>query len=341
MDAIKRFDNAFFRQLLFIVALIIIGIIIFNQLGYLLSGALGAITLYVVFRPLYKLLSKKGWKSGITATLITLLVVISMVGIGAFIYWMVISEIPAIDTDGLVPHFTEWINNINQWIGKEIIPPDFLAQSRDFFINLASSVLNTTYSVIINLFMMIVLVYSMFAYAGKMEKAIEKYFPFKGTSRDQIKHEIKNMIFGNAVGIPLIMVVQALVSSVGYWIFGLPDVGFWAFMTGIVGLIPVVGTAGVWLPLGIYQLATGNIWQGISLIIYGALIISNADNVARLILMKKMANVNPLITIFGVILGIPLFGFWGIIFGPLLISGFLLLLKIYFEEYGENNEKTH
>ena len=62
--------------------------------------------------------------------------------------------------------------------------------------------------------------------------------------------------------------------------------------------------------------------------------ISNVDNLIRIIFMKSVANTHPLVVVFGVILGVPLFGFWGIIFGPLLISGFLLLIKIYYVEYG-------
>ena len=59
--------------------------------------------------------------------------------------------------------------------------------------------------------------------------------------------------------------------------------------------------------------------------------------VFRFILQKKMANVHPLITILGVILGLQNFGLPGIIFGPLLISYFILLLKIYSEEFKKEN----
>ena len=72
---------------------------------------------------------------------------------------------------------------------------------------------------------------------------------------------------------------------------------------------------------------------GWGMITLGVLVIANVDNLCRMILMNRVADTHPLIVIFGVILGIPLFGFWGIIFGPLLISGFLLLMKIYYKEY--------
>ena len=78
--------------------------------------------------------------------------------------------------------------------------------------------------------------------------------------------------------------------------------------------------------------------------IYAALIITHVDNLIRFVIQKKMADIHPLITIFGVIIGLPLFGFMGVIFGPLLLSIFLLCADIFKREYLENNNsfsKTH
>lgn len=208
-----------------------------------------------------------------------------------------------------------------------------MAQSKQFLIGIATGLLNTTYTFVANLFMMIVFLYFMFANGRAMEQVVLKYSPFQGASLDVLKKEVKNMVYSNAVGIPVIMLLQGLIAAAGYWILGLRDVGFWAFMTAFFGLVPVIGSSIIWIPIGIYLITGGQTWQGVALIAYGMVIISNIDNVCRLIIMKKMANTHPLITILGVMLGIPLFGFWGIIFGPLLISGFLLLLKIYYDEY--------
>jgi predicted PurR-regulated permease PerM len=62
-------------------------------------------------------------------------------------------------------------------------------------------------------------------------------------------------------------------------------------------------------------------------------VITNVDNVFRFVVQKKLGDTHPLITFFGVIVGLDLFGFIGIIFGPLLISYFLILLEIYKKEY--------
>lgn len=66
---------------------------------------------------------------------------------------------------------------------------------------------------------------------------------------------------------------------------------------------------------------------------FALIVITNVDNLARFILQKKIADIHPLITIFGVVIGLSLFGFMGVIFGPLLISIFLLCLNIFKKEY--------
>jgi predicted PurR-regulated permease PerM len=98
-------------------------------------------------------------------------------------------------------------------------------------------------------------------------------------------------------------------------------------------MLPVIGAAAVYVPMGIYLLAIGNTWQGIAILIYGFGVVGTSDNISRLLLAKKIADVHPLITIIGVIIGVSLFGFIGLIFGPLLISMYILLLDIYSNEF--------
>jgi predicted PurR-regulated permease PerM len=119
----------------------------------------------------------------------------------------------------------------------------------------------------------------------------------------------------------------------GYYIFGINDYGVWGFVTGIASLIPIVGTGLVWLPLTIYLLSTGQNWQGVGLGIYSLAIITNIDYVARITVLRKIGDVHPLITIIGVIVGLSMFGFLGLIFGPLLVSYFIVLVTIYRNEF--------
>jgi len=97
--------------------------------------------------------------------------------------------------------------------------------------------------------------------------------------------------------------------------------------------VPFVGTTLIWLPIALLAFARGDTSIGYWLLLWGAVVIGSMDNVIRFILQKYMADVHPLITVFGVIVGLNLFGFVGLIFGPLLLSLFLLLIRIYNDEF--------
>ena len=93
----------------------------------------------------------------------------------------------------------------------------------------------------------------------------------------------------------------------------------------------------IWVPLVIYIYASGLDWPATGLMLYSFIVTGNVDYVARITLMKKIGDVHPLITVLGVIVGLNLFGFIGLVFGPLLVSYFLILVKIYFNEFSEHN----
>lgn len=326
--------NPFFRQLLFLSVLVATGLVIFWQLNFFVGAFLGATTIYVVLRgTLFRLTERKHWKPWVASSVLVAATCIVLLGIGYLIFEVVASEIPNVNTTQIVEGIGKLIAKINDMVGYKVVSGKLLTESKDFITRFASMLINTTYSFAANIFLMVVILYFMLAAGRRMEDNLLRYAPFSGKSLRLIKREVKDMIFSNAVGIPVVMVAQAATAALFYWIVGIPSILFWAFVTGVFGLVPMVGTALVTVPLSIYLLATGAVWQGIVLLGAAILVIANVDNVCRIFLMKRAADTHPMIVIFGVILGIPLFGFWGIIFGPLLISGFLLLIRIYYIEY--------
>ena len=125
---------------------------------------------------------------------------------------------------------------------------------------------------------------------------------------------------------------------IGFLIFGVEDPFFWFVIVTIGSMIPFVGTALGIIPVFILELSLGNSFAAWGILIYGLIVVSSTDNIIRLYVLKRLDNVHPLITLIGVIVGVPLFGFIGLIFGPLLISLFLVLLTIYRKEYPEEEQ---
>jgi len=202
-----------------------------------------------------------------------------------------------------------------------------------FATTLVSSILNTGFNFFTTITMMYFFLYFMIVSTNRMEAAITLYLPFK---RDQMKvfgSELRLQTFSNAVVVPLIIVVHGILLLIAYLIAGIGDAGFWCVISGFAAIIPLVGTSLIWMPMALCLFSQGHIWQGIFLIAFGVIVISASDNLVRFALAKKMADVHPVVTVLGVIIGLRFFGITGLIFGPLIISYFLILLKIYYVEY--------
>lgn len=167
----------------------------------------------------------------------------------------------------------------------------------------------------------------------KMEAYVKEILPFNRRNKKDVLHEFHMVVRSNAIGVPVLAVLQGAAALVGYYIFGVPEALLWGVVSCFATIIPVVGVAIVWIPLMLYLGATGHWGMAVGLAAYCVVVVANVDNLIRSVLQKKMADTHPLITIFGVVIGLSLFGFMGVIFGPLLLSIFALCVEIFREEY--------
>jgi predicted PurR-regulated permease PerM len=147
------------------------------------------------------------------------------------------------------------------------------------------------------------------------------------------------MVQSNALGIPILGVCQGIVATLGYYIFGVENYILWGILTGVSSIIPILGTMTIYVPLTILTLASGQTANGIGVGLYSFFLVGGIDNILRFTILKTLGNVPPLITVFGVLLGLNLFGMLGLIFGPLILSSVGVLIKVYSNEFGKS-ERT-
>jgi predicted PurR-regulated permease PerM len=335
-------NNQFFRQFLFLGLLIVMGAVIFRQLAFFIGAMLGAISFYIVFRKLiFRLVERHRWPAWCASLVIVVGISVVLTGLGYLVFELLADELDNIDMSQVPTLAHEAVPKMNEFIGFDLLSIDLVHSSTNVIGKVLNSILNTTYSFLANMLMTLLILYFMLTHARKMENQVGKYMPLCGENRKVLMEEITSIIYSNAVGIPFMMLAQGVVASLVYWCFGLPNVIFWAFMTSLAGLVPMVGTVIVSVPLGVWFITQGFVFKGVLFILCGVLVIANVDNLVRIWLNKTISNTHPLIVVFGVILGIPLFGFWGIIFGPLMISVFLLLIHIYYREYNLLDTTDH
>lgn len=324
------------KRITLYLVIVLLGVVLVWQLAYFIPGFLLAITMYILMRKTYfRLTVERKMRKSLAAMLLILLALIIL----ALPIWVVVQV--------LIPKISYLAHNYSEIMQKATVVAGELqkkfpqakinkAQVEQFVrqgIAYVPGFFGTTTAILANLATAFFVVYFMLKGGKDMERKIIDQLPLKQASKESIWRETQTLIVSNAIGIPLLAVCQGIIAIAGYWIFGVDGFILWGMITGICSLIPVVGTMIVWIPMVIYLFAMGKAGNAIGLALYSAVIISNIDNVLRFTIMRKLGDVHPLITVFGVIVGLQLFGFIGLIFGPLFIAYFLLMIKIYRAEF--------
>lgn len=337
-------DQNRIRQIFFLVIIVLLGLLLFLELYTFLPALLGAVTLYVLLHKWYfRLTEKRKWKPALAAFLIMFLsLIVILVPIGLLVNMLSSKVTYVVDhSSELSSALQKIVSDIDHRFDIKVLSEENIRQVQKAITDLVPKVLNATFNTLTTIFFMYFMLYFMLVNGRRMEDALYEHVPLKDENVARIGSEINNMVVSNAIGIPVIAILQGIVALIGYFIVGVDEPWFWFVVTCITAMIPVVGAALAYVPLAIILFANGQNWQGIFMLIWGFGVIGTVDNLFRFTLQRKLGNIHPLITVFGVIVGLNLFGFIGLIFGPLLISMFLLLLKIYSNEFIVKQRSLH
>jgi predicted PurR-regulated permease PerM len=332
------------RQIFFIIIILLLGILLFMQLYSFVPAVLGAITLYALLRKwMFYLTIKKKWRKGWTALLLMIIsFIIILLPIGLLVNMLSSKVSYAIQHSAeLTAALKQVVTNIENRFDIVLASEENINKVGETITKSLPKILGATFNTLTTIFFMYFILYFMLVNGRKMENALYEYIPLKDENVEKIGKEVNNMVVSNAIGIPLIALAQGVVGLIGYLIIGVNEPFFWFGVTCIAAMLPVVGAALAYVPLAIIFFAADKTGQGIAMLIFGFGVIGTVDNVLRFTLLRKLGDVHPLTTVFGVIIGLNLFGFIGLVFGPLLISLFMLLLRIYSNEFIHKQRDVH
>ncbi|HUR66266.1 MAG TPA: AI-2E family transporter [Chitinophagaceae bacterium] len=330
------------KQVLLLALLIFLVWAVIQELYICLPGLLGAITLYILSRASnFQLVYNKKWKKGKAAGLF---VIYYLLLLGLPVYLAVTLISPKVnaflhDPSAMLNGIKQAINQVQQKTGITLASDEALSGALDKVTAFLPSLLNSTANLITNLILMLFFLYFMLYHSRDMEKTLYRIIPLKDANTNMLASETKKIVRANALGIPLISIIQGLTATLGYFIFGVKEWGLWGFLTGVFAFFPIVGTMIVWVPLVIYMFTSGTTGMAIGLLLYSVIVTGNVDYIARITIMRRLGNVHPVITVLGVIVGLGMFGFIGLVFGPLLVSYIIVLFKIYMNEFVEPVEQ--
>lgn len=165
----------------------------------------------------------------------------------------------------------------------------------------------------------------------RLMEFIRHALPLSRTQEDTLFKEVREVSKSALLGSLLTALTQGLVGGIGLSLAGIPGV-FWGTIMAFTSLIPVVGTALVWVPAAIYLAVTGQYAWAIFLVAWGVLVIGSIDNFLRPLFMQG-ASMNTVVVFFALLGGLQVFGLMGLIYGPLIVAVTLVMFRLYETEF--------
>ncbi len=169
---------------------------------------------------------------------------------------------------------------------------------------------------------------------------VRPYIPFSAENTERLRKRFRDVTTSTLIGTGLTSVIQGILVGVGFWAAGLPNAIFWGVLTVVFAILPVVGSGVIWVP-GAATLALNHRWGwGIALAIWGLVVVGNVDTVIRPMVFRRWAQIHPFVTLVGALGGVRYFGILGLLIGPLALSYFFELIRMYREEYLDESTMT-
>lgn len=330
--------------------LVILAFISFRIVGVFLNYVLTALFIAYISHPLFDWLEAKVKLTPLAGLMMVAMVTALLLVPLGFIIIELIGElrgiITTLDADTLEQRFRGITDQLLVLLGQEPLEQDTGPSLFDIVVpsvtawvsRFASSLLSVLAEAFIGMFVMLYILYYAYTDGHRFVDGIRDILPLQEAHRDLLMHEVGNVIQAVMYGHVLTALIQAVLGSVGFIIFGVPNVVFWGGIMFLLALLPIVGPPLIWGPWGIYLILQGETFMGVGLLIYSAIMVSSLDNIIRPKLIGDRAHVHPTVVLLGVLGGVVVFGFTGLILGPLVLSIFVSILEVYRKEFAMRME---
>lgn len=346
---------------LFLIALLAIITLAFAWLiepffGAIVWGVVVAVLFHPVFLRLHGLMPKRANSAAfLTLLLVILLVIVPAIMLGRALvdeatdlYARIRSG--EIDIDGILStleaSLPSWLQSqVTAWgYGDfETIRPrieEAVAGSLEFVVSQAISVGQGAFRFMLALGVMLYLTFFLLRDGSQLGQKIEDVIPLSRVRRNMLADKFFVVIRATIKGSFVVALLQGTIGGLIFWALGIQGALLWAVLMGILSLIPAIGTGFVWVPVAAYLIVTGSIWQGVVLIVAGVFIISMVDNLVRPILVGRDTRMPDYVVLISTLGGLQMFGFNGIVIGPLLAALFIAIWTLIAELNMEDLEQA-
>lgn len=320
----------------FIISLLL-GLFFYLIQGFIVALFLAVSFVFIFYKP-QQILTKKT-KNKTVSALFIIFVTITLILLP--IYMLTSSLIQ--ETSSIIQNTGEIVNNLNlenctyQFCDTlknnvNIIDLKFetiIRRTGEYIINSFSQIFNSIANIILNFFIFILAFYYLLVDGESFLQSIKKIIPMKNDYKDALFYRFKDVTLAVFVDSIFVAIIQGTLVGIGFKIFGIGSPIFWAMIASLFALIPMIGTAFVWFPAVLYLFYQNHHISALLLLLFGAIIVSLADNIIRPFLIKQKIKVHSFLILLSILGGMQAFGFIGIFLGPIIISLLITIFQLY------------
>ena len=342
----KRLGSALFYGILVVLAYLVF--LVFEPF---LAPLAWAVVLVVVSYPVYARLARK-WNPTLAATastvgVILILIVPALLVTGAFVHQGVeaVQEVQQQIQSG---HFS-WVNDL--WLRVQARFPDanpgnlttvihrYADAGAAYLGSRLGAVLRNTAVFLFHLAVMILAMFYLFRDGDSIVARLREVLPFEKSHRDKMIDETRELIFASVTSSLVAAVAHGILGGLAFGLTGIRAPIFWGVMMGFFSLIPLVGSALIWVPAAISLMVDGHIGMGIALMIFCSVIVGLVDNIIRPWMISGRAEMGGLVVFISVLGGISVFGMLGVVLGPIVVAAGASMLDLYAPGASARNTK--
>lgn len=251
--------------------------------------------------------------------------------------WIRAGNLHKLAADPRVVAYTEWLQQKFPWIE---FPQIDLAHSilqigksiGQSLLSRGASLLGNVASLVTQFFIMVFVVFFLVRDGKGMIDQARYFSPLRLDQEDRLLTGIRQVAGSVLLGTFFTAISQGVVGGIGLSLVGIPGL-FWGTMMGFSSLIPIVGTALVWIPSCIYLLLLGSWKSAVFLAVWSVVLVGSIDNFLRPFIMRGGSRMSPFYIFLAIIGGVQYFGLIGILYGPLILSFAMIMLYLYGVEY--------
>lgn len=187
---------------------------------------------------------------------------------------------------------------------------------------------------VLNLLLAVVGLYYLLPDGPVLWRRLRALIPFSAEGADHLAERFTSVTEAAVIGIIVTAVLQGVTIGLGIWLVGLPNPLLWGAITAVVSVLPILGSALVWVPAVVVLLLAERPGAALVIGLIGAIVSSNVDNVVRPVIYRRVSGLHPMAGLLGAFAGVEMFGLLGLVLGPLAIAWCLELIRLYEREYG-------